>query len=108
MKVSYMKGLANHHGPESCLDAPQGGREALTGESAGKVLSSDIIDSGSRPCSVSGNAIVMSPVESLMTGEEAYFRRSHSAIACMETPYTEIGRPGELPHRRHTAEGNQK
>lgn len=42
MKVSHLKGLAIHLGPESCLDRPQGGREALTGDKAGMVLSSEI------------------------------------------------------------------
>ena len=39
MKESYVKGLANHNGPESCVEwrDPQG--EALTGESVGWVLS---------------------------------------------------------------------
>ena len=39
MKVSNVKGLANRDGPESCVEwsNPQG--EALTGESAGWVLS---------------------------------------------------------------------
>jgi hypothetical protein len=54
MKVSYMKALAGHHGPELCLDDPRGRREALTGENVGMVLSSEIIDSGSRSCFVKG------------------------------------------------------
>src|SRR5712691_11285395 len=42
MKVSNVKGLANRDGPESCVEwsNPQG--EALTGESAGWVLSREI------------------------------------------------------------------
>ena len=39
MKESYVKGVANHNGPESCGGARKGGSEALTGESAGWVLS---------------------------------------------------------------------
>ena len=39
MKVSYVEGVANHSGSESCLDDPQGRGEALTGERAGRVLS---------------------------------------------------------------------
>jgi hypothetical protein len=42
MKESYMKGIANHHGPESCLDLQQWGGEALTGEHTGGPLSSEI------------------------------------------------------------------
>src|ERR1700738_1376780 len=39
MKVSYVEGLANHNGPESCGAAREGGVEALTGESTGRVYS---------------------------------------------------------------------
>ena len=39
MKVSNVKGLANHDDPESCIGTRKGVGEALTGESAGWVLS---------------------------------------------------------------------
>lgn len=39
MKVSHDEDLANHIGPESCVPSRKDGREALTGESAGWVLS---------------------------------------------------------------------
>jgi len=39
MKVSYVEGLANHNGPESCGAAREGGDEALTGERMGRVWS---------------------------------------------------------------------
>ena len=39
MKVSNVKGLANRSDPESCGGARKGAVEALTGESAGWVLS---------------------------------------------------------------------
>ena len=39
MKVSNVKGLANHNGPESCGGARKSDGEALTGASAGRVLS---------------------------------------------------------------------
>ena len=44
MKVSNVKGLANRDGPESCGGARKNAVEALTGESAGWVLSREIID----------------------------------------------------------------
>src|SRR5712691_9070519 len=43
MEVSNVKGLANRDGPESCGGARKGDGEALTGESAGWVLSREII-----------------------------------------------------------------
>ena len=39
MKKSYGKGLATHIDPESCGAALEGGVEALTGESTGRVFS---------------------------------------------------------------------
>ena len=42
MKESYVKGLANHNGPESCGGARKGDGEALTGERAGWVLSREM------------------------------------------------------------------
>jgi hypothetical protein len=42
MKVSNVKGLANHNGPESCGGARKSDGEALTGERAGWVLSHEI------------------------------------------------------------------
>ena len=42
MKESYVKGLANHDDPESCGGARKSDDEALTGESAGWVLSREM------------------------------------------------------------------
>lgn len=42
MKVSNVKGLANHDDPESCGGARKNAVEALTGENAGWVLSREI------------------------------------------------------------------
>ena len=39
MKVPYDEGLASHIGPESCVVCRKAEDEALTGESAGRVLS---------------------------------------------------------------------
>jgi hypothetical protein len=39
MKVSSVKGLANHDGPESCVAGRNPRGEALTGDHAGRVLS---------------------------------------------------------------------
>jgi len=38
MKESYVEGLANHNGPESCVDGEIHVGEALTGVRAGRVL----------------------------------------------------------------------
>jgi hypothetical protein len=57
MKVSNVKGLANHDDPESCGGARKNAVEALTGKSAGWVLSreknlvwdADPVGEGGRP-----------------------------------------------------------
>lgn len=59
MKESYVKGLAAHSGPESCVVAREGRGEALTGVRAGRVLSresnflrgADAVGEGGRPYS---------------------------------------------------------
>ena len=45
MKESYGEGVANHAGPESCVGAREGAREALTGGGTGRVWSREIHDS---------------------------------------------------------------
>ena len=42
MRESYVKGLANHSGPESCVEWRDSLGEALTGVRAGRVLSREI------------------------------------------------------------------
>jgi RNA-directed DNA polymerase len=57
MKESYGEGIASHTGPESCAAVRKGGREALTGERAGRVWSrertllrdADAVEEGGRP-----------------------------------------------------------
>ena len=44
MKVSNVKGLANRDDPESCGGARKGEVEALTGETAGWVLSREMLN----------------------------------------------------------------
>ena len=56
MKVPYIEGLANRNDPESCVCTRKGAGEALTGESAGMVLSleklliqgADVLDGSGR------------------------------------------------------------
>jgi hypothetical protein len=42
MQVSYVEGVANHNGLESCGVAREGGVEALAGKPTGRVLSREI------------------------------------------------------------------
>ena len=58
MQESYGDGLATHTDPESCVVTREGGREALTGGSAGRALSrerrtlrdADAVGRGGRLC----------------------------------------------------------
>src|SRR6266576_2136905 len=62
MKESYVKGLANHDGPESCVEWGDPLGEALTGESVGWVLSREKgLSSGCRPGSGVGKATTKGP-----------------------------------------------
>ena len=44
MKESYVEGVATHNCPESCGVVREGGLEALTGETAGWVLSREVLN----------------------------------------------------------------
>ena len=62
MKESHVKGLANHNGPESCVEWSDPLGEALTGESVGWVLSREKGQgSGCRPGSGVGKATTNGP-----------------------------------------------
>ena len=56
MKEPHGEGIASHTGPESYATVREGRREALTGGSTGRVLSSEITKSGCRPCPLMGKA----------------------------------------------------
>ena len=49
MKKSYVEGLANYSGPESCVAVREGRGEALIGVRAGRVLSREITLPGADP-----------------------------------------------------------
>lgn len=56
MEEPYREGVANHPGPESCAGDGNAAGEALTGEHAGRLLSSVITSLGCRPCWLKGKA----------------------------------------------------
>src|SRR6266542_4963161 len=69
MKVSNVKGLANRDGPESCVVWSNPGGEALTGESAGWVLSHEkVIVRGADPVGERGRRQPMFRI-----GEERWY-----------------------------------
>ena len=69
MKVSNVKGLANRDGPESCGGARKSGGEALTGESAGWVLSHEMeLNRDADPMGERGR-----PQSALHFGEECWY-----------------------------------
>jgi RNA-directed DNA polymerase len=54
MRVPYGEGVATHTDPESCVVTRKGVGEALTGESAGRVLSREKADQGADAVERSG------------------------------------------------------
>lgn len=56
MQEPHKKGVATHLGPESCAGGREAAGEALTGERAGRVLSSEIITVACRPGPCEGKA----------------------------------------------------
>jgi hypothetical protein len=56
MQEPYKKGVATHLGPESCAGGREAAGEALTGERAGRVLSSEINALTCRPGPSEGKA----------------------------------------------------
>jgi hypothetical protein len=88
MKESYVKGLAGHIGPESCLDDPRGRGEALTGESTGGLLSSEITLSRSPSQWFGVKATWVTAV-----CEWSSAPAESENLACVDTFCAEIGRP---------------
>lgn len=76
MKVSYVEGVANHNGPESCGAAREGGVEALTGERTGRVLSREIY-------ALSRKRQVLRDADAVETGGRQYWVRRHRK-ACLD------------------------
>lgn len=101
MEVSYMKGLASHHGPESCLDRQQWDGEALTGESTGALTSSENTTNRRLTLYNEGESNIVHP-EKARNGR---LRRSQRTAACVEIHYTGIGRPGKPLGQRQKTEG---
>ena len=93
MKESHRKGVANHPDPESCVASRKAAIEALTGASAGRVLSCEIIATGvPTPFSMAeGNT------EGCAIASIRRTPRSLRPLACMETPRAGTGRPHRRP-----------
>ena len=56
MEEPYVEGVASRHGPELCVGGGNSAGEALTGESAGRLLSSEITGPGRRESADRGRA----------------------------------------------------
>lgn len=95
MEVSYMKGLASHHGPESCLDRQQCDGEALTGENTGALKSSEITTTRRQTLYNEGESTIVHTEKA----RDGRLRRSQRTAAFVEAHYTEIGRPGKHPRQ---------
>ena len=106
MKESYNEGIASHIGPESCLDDPRGRGKALTGESTGGLLSSEITcfqrqtSWAVRDCNMVGRA----------DRERPTALAESKILACVDTLRAGIGRSreGASPSLKHLAEASQE
>lgn len=104
MKESDMKGIANHHGPESCLDLQQWGGEALTGEHTGPIMSSEITSIRRLTLLSEGESNIGRTIKARYDR----LRRSRRTGACVEALCAGIGRPGKNPARRQTEAGRHQ
>ncbi len=88
MKESYNEGVASHIDPESCLDVPRGRGEALTGESAGGLLSGGTTFSR-RPSQWFG----AKAKQGLAICEWCRAPAESENLVCVDTLHARIGRP---------------
>src|SRR5207249_3431437 len=108
MKESHGEGVASHAGPESCVGAREGAREALTGGGTGWALSREIHDSR-RGADAAGEG-----------GRLSRRRRSRAAVAGRERAKgnspernalrrpSRVGAPSALERVRQAAERDRK
>ena len=93
MKVPYVEDLANHSSPESCGGYGNVPAEALTGESAGRLMSSEItFIRVLTPC-IEGEGHTSSSVICELLNDPAESKNP----ACVETSHAGIRRPESNP-----------
>ena len=88
MQEPYGEGLASHTGPESCADGREAAGEALTGEDAGQVLSSEITPIGMPTLLPDGEGHTASGVSREPLDDPA----ESKTLACVDAPGTGTGR----------------
>lgn len=100
MKESYSEDLASHAGPESCASARKDRSEALTGGSAGELLSREIIlVRGADAVSISGRQY------SLSRQGERQSSRVRSQNLCMHGHTSRENREIPWPPANHGVTG---
>ena len=103
MQVSYSEGVANHTGPESCVDIREDAGEALTGERIGQPSSREsLIISDADVVEITegnmGSAITRASAQSGvvedpgMCGSSLHGNREVSGLTCGWTPQARIGK----------------
>jgi hypothetical protein len=106
MEESYVEGVANHDGPESCVGAREGDGEALTGVRMGRVLGREIRQFGV--------PTLLSEAEGNTTGAAIARRRAtprgRRPLARAESSCARTGRSPDRPPRmvRRAAPGRPK
>lgn len=93
MKVLYDEDLANHVSPESCGVCGNTSAEALTGENAGELSSSEITKFRVPTSCTGREGHTFSSVKRELLSDPAESKN----LACVEASCTEIGRFQKLP-----------
>lgn len=104
MKVLHCKDLANHASPESCGGSGNIAAEALTGESVGGTLSSEITVFWVPTLYLDGEG----NIDHSVTASYGRTWRSLSILACVDTFCAGIGRSGRNPISKSWNRGVQK
>lgn len=89
MEESCVEGLATHDVPESCVDAREGGDEALTGVRTGRVLSREIIS----PLVPTLLSEAEGHVSAAVIARQLRTTRGRRPLACVEPFCARTGRP---------------
>jgi hypothetical protein len=103
VKVLYCEDLANHTSPESCGGDGNMAAEALTGESVGGTLSSEITVFWVPTLCLNGEG----NIDHSVTASYGRTWRSLSILACVDTSCAGIGRSGRNPIFRSWNRGVQ-
>jgi hypothetical protein len=92
VEVHHSEGVANHTGPESCVDGLRGRGEALTGECTGQPVSRE-----SNIPEADAVGWAEGDIGGHVNASVRRFRRGRTTLACAEASRAGIGRSRDRP-----------